>query len=167
MVYNFLNEGAAINVFANQNEIDIKVVDAGVNHDFKPSSKLIDAKIAKGTKNYLHEPAMSEEQCSEAIDKGAEIVKEIQRQGCNIIGFGEMGIGKSYAALLAAHEYNHRTMIIAPRSALAQWTREEKNWPDLEGFKHQIIHTTYKSLHRYQDYLAAFIIFFVPSTFNK
>ena len=100
MVYNFLAGGAAINVFANQNEIDIKVVDAGVNHDFEPNPKLIDAKVAKGTKNYLHEPAMTEEQSIEAIEKGAEIVKNIEQQGCNIIGFGEMGIGNTSAASL-------------------------------------------------------------------
>jgi len=100
MVYNFLAEGAAINVFANQNNIDIKVVDAGVKHDFEAHPKLINAKVAYGTKNYLHEPAMTSEECQQAINKGAEIVKSIHTEGCNIIGFGEMGIGNTSAASL-------------------------------------------------------------------
>ena len=81
MVYNFLGEGAAINVFANQNNINIKIVDAGVKHDFEAHPKLIDAKIAYGTKNYLHEPAMNAEDCIKAINKGAEIVQSIYNEG--------------------------------------------------------------------------------------
>src|SRR5664279_3183833 len=48
MVLNFLNGGAAINIFCRQNKINIKVVDAGVNFDFPPSADLINAKIANG-----------------------------------------------------------------------------------------------------------------------
>ena len=47
MVYNFLQGGAGINVFAKQNGIEIKVVDAGVNFNFEPHPNLINAKLAK------------------------------------------------------------------------------------------------------------------------
>ena len=100
MVYNFLNEGAAINVFAKQNNISLVVVDAGVNHDFNEHPNLIKAKMDYGTKNYLHQPAMSEKQCVQAIDKGAKIVDAIYSNQTNIIGFGEMGIGNTSSASL-------------------------------------------------------------------
>ncbi len=98
MVLNFLAGGAAINLFCRQNDISLKVVDAGVNADFEHNPKLIDAKIGYGTKDFLHEPAMSISQAKLAIRKGAEIVKQTALSGCNIIGFGEMGIGNTSSA---------------------------------------------------------------------
>jgi len=100
MVLNFLSCGAAINVFAKQHNIAVKIIDAGVKHDFKNHSGLIDAKIGLGTKNYLHESAMTKEQSDKCIEKGAEIVREIHSDGTNSIGFGEMGIGNTSAASL-------------------------------------------------------------------
>lgn len=100
MVLNFLNEGAAINVFCKQHQIDLKIVDAGVNYDFEASKLLIDAKITKGTKNYLHESAMTREQLDLCFEKAARIVDDIAAKSCNIIGFGEMGIGNTSSAAI-------------------------------------------------------------------
>ncbi|HZV99273.1 MAG TPA: nicotinate-nucleotide--dimethylbenzimidazole phosphoribosyltransferase, partial [Methylophilaceae bacterium] len=54
MALNFLAGGAGINIFARQNNIAIRVIDAGVNHEFPPSIDLIDAKVGMGTRNFLH-----------------------------------------------------------------------------------------------------------------
>jgi len=103
MVGNFLNGGAAINVFCRHNGIALAVVDAGVAHDFAAVDGLIDAKIARGTANYLEQPAMSAAQCAEAMARGAAIVRELAAQGCNVVGFGEMGIGNTASASLITH----------------------------------------------------------------
>lgn len=103
MVLNFLNQGAAINVFCRKNNLDLTVVDAGVNYDFPPNARLIQEKIAKGTKNFLRQPAMSPRQCRDAIDKGAQIVRRIAADGCNVIGFGDMGIGNTASASAVMH----------------------------------------------------------------
>jgi nicotinate-nucleotide--dimethylbenzimidazole phosphoribosyltransferase len=100
MVYNFLQGGAGINVFARQHQIAIKVVDAGVNYTFAPHPDLIDLKVAPGTQSYLHAPAMSVEECNTAITRAASLVEQLHKDGCNVIGFGEMGIGNTSAAAL-------------------------------------------------------------------
>ncbi|MBF4518819.1 nicotinate-nucleotide--dimethylbenzimidazole phosphoribosyltransferase [Flavobacterium sp. ANB] len=98
MVGNFLEGGAAINVFCNQNNIQLSIVDAGVNYDFPTNSNLINAKIAKGTQSFLHAPAMSETELQLCFEKGKLIVEEIAKTGSNCIGFGEMGIGNTSTA---------------------------------------------------------------------
>jgi len=103
MVLNFLHGGAAINVFTRQHNIELIVVDAGVNHDFTQlpdHPHFIHAKIAQGTHNYLEGLAMSREQANAAIAKGKEIVHQLATKGCNCIGFGEMGIGNTSSASL-------------------------------------------------------------------
>lgn len=104
MVYNFLNGGAAINVFCRQHQLDLTVVDAGVNHVFAPHPQLKDRKMGMGTQNFLHMPAMSLDQCKLAMQAGAAEVKLLFEKGCNVVGFGEMGIGNTSAAsLLMSH----------------------------------------------------------------
>lgn len=100
MVMNFLNGGAAINAFCQQNDIALKVVDAGVNFDFDGAPQLIDAKVAQGTANYMTEQAMTAEQLQSCFDQSAAIVSGVANDGCNIIGFGEMGIGNTASASL-------------------------------------------------------------------
>jgi nicotinate-nucleotide--dimethylbenzimidazole phosphoribosyltransferase len=104
MVENFLAGGAAINVFARANGIELVVADAGVNHAFGPRAGLVDAKVSPhGTANYLEGPAMSAEQCEAAMARGAEIVAGLHAKGCNVVGFGEMGIGNTASASLITH----------------------------------------------------------------
>jgi nicotinate-nucleotide--dimethylbenzimidazole phosphoribosyltransferase len=103
MVANFLAGGAAISVFARQHGMELRVVDAGVNADLDSHPALVDAKIAKGTRNFLTDPAMTDRQCLQALQTGAELVSRQHKLGCNCIGFGEMGIGNTSSAALLMH----------------------------------------------------------------
>jgi len=104
MVLNFLAGGAAINVFARQQGMELRVVDAGVNGAFAPNEHLVDAKVGLGTRNFLREPAMTTDECCSALEKGAQLARDEIAAGSNILGFGEMGIGNttSAAALMSA-----------------------------------------------------------------
>ncbi len=103
MVLNYVNGGAAVNVFCKQHSIALTVVDAGVNFTFDEALPIVHTKIDKGTKNYLLEKAMDELSLMAGMQKGAEIVEGIAKSGCNCIGFGEMGIGNSSSAALIMH----------------------------------------------------------------
>lgn len=100
MVLNFLNGGAAINVFCKQHHINLKIIDAGVNYKFNQHLGLIDAKINIGTASFSETVAMSVEDCIMAIEKGKELVSKQFSEGTNIIGFGEMGIGNTSSAAM-------------------------------------------------------------------
>lgn len=111
MVGNFLAGGAAISVFAKQHDIDLFIVDAGVNADLDSHPKLIDAKIGKSTKNFLTAPAMTVDECSKAMQAGADQVSRQYESGCNCIGFGEMGIGNTSSAALLMHRLTGLSLV--------------------------------------------------------
>ena len=98
MVETFLKGGAAISVFCKQNNIDLKIVDAGVNYDFPTNTSIISKKIAKGTQSFLTTSAMSKEEMNLCFQNGAAVVNELFQNGSNCIGFGEMGIGNTATA---------------------------------------------------------------------
>ncbi|HLP05756.1 MAG TPA: nicotinate-nucleotide--dimethylbenzimidazole phosphoribosyltransferase [Paludibacter sp.] len=100
MVFNFMEGGAGINFLARQHNIEMKVVDSGINYDFENMDKLIDLKVRKGTRNYLHEAAMTHTEFHLCIERGAQVVEQCFNEGCNVISFGEMGIGNTSSSSL-------------------------------------------------------------------
>ena len=97
MVENFLAGGAAVSVLSKQNSIALKVIDCGVRYDFAPRPGLLVRKAARGTTNALVGPAMSNEDCQQALINGINIVRELPG---NSILIGEMGIGNSSSAAM-------------------------------------------------------------------
>ncbi len=101
MVLNFLNGGAAANVFARSAQVDLQVVDAGVAGEAIEHPNLISRRIAPGTHNAIIVSAMTEAQLSNAIEHG----KEIGEAGdWDAVCYGEMGIGNTSSATLLAHK---------------------------------------------------------------
>jgi nicotinate-nucleotide--dimethylbenzimidazole phosphoribosyltransferase len=100
MVLNFASGGAAINVFCRQQGMDLTVVDTGVDFDFDPNLPIVHGKVGRGTANMLESSALTPEQLGQCVDQSESLVAQIAADGCNIIGFGEMGIGNTAAASL-------------------------------------------------------------------
>ena len=98
MVDNFLRGGAAINVLARNGGIDVKVVDAGVDADLKDRRELLHYKVMRGTANFAVGPAMTRGQAQLCIESGIELALVSAREGIDLIGIGEMGIGNTTAA---------------------------------------------------------------------
>ena len=98
MVLNFLQGGAAINVIARKSNAQVIVVDAGVDGDFAEHSGLVQRKVRRGTRNMLHEPAMTEDELAAALQIGMDLAESAGKQGLSLIAVGEMGIGNTTAA---------------------------------------------------------------------
>lgn len=94
-ISNFLHGGAGINFLCRQHGFTLKIVDAGVDYDLPYEKGIINMKVRKGTRNYLHEAAMTEEEMELCLERGAEVVCRCHEEGSNVLSFGEMGIGNT------------------------------------------------------------------------
>jgi len=102
MVMNFVNGGAAINVFSRQIGAMFKIVDIGVDGEINHEN-IHSKKIRYGTKNFLYEPAMTRKEAEKAVQVGFEEAEAFIQKGVKCLILGEMGIGNttSSSALLA------------------------------------------------------------------
>src|SRR5258708_39828649 len=98
MVLNFLQQGAAINVLARMHDVELSIVDVGVDADLGNLSGLLQRKVRPGTQNMLHEAAMSEEELLRALQVGLQLATAAHEKGLTLIAVGEMGIGNSTSA---------------------------------------------------------------------
>jgi nicotinate-nucleotide--dimethylbenzimidazole phosphoribosyltransferase len=98
MVLNFLAGGAAINVLARLNQVEVNVVDVGVDADFSGHAGLIQRKVRRGSRNMLREPAMSDPELEAALAVGHALAEAAYAQSTSLIAVGEMGIGNTTAA---------------------------------------------------------------------
>jgi nicotinate-nucleotide--dimethylbenzimidazole phosphoribosyltransferase len=98
MVLNFLAHGAAISVLAKLHQVEMNVVDVGVDADFNRIDGLLHRKVRRGTHNMLREPAMSEEELARALEIGLKLAAEAKIKGQSLLAVGEMGIGNTTAA---------------------------------------------------------------------
>ena len=106
MVENFLAGGAAVSVLARQHGLALTVADCGVARaiparDTAPGApRLVSRRIAAGTQDASVGPAMTREQCAQALANGMAMVRDMPG---NVLLLGEMGIGNtSVASLLLA-----------------------------------------------------------------
>jgi nicotinate-nucleotide--dimethylbenzimidazole phosphoribosyltransferase len=104
MAMNMLSGGAGVNVLADATGWEANVVDSGIDWDFPPESELnaknrfIPAKIMRGSKNFLKESAMTEEETEAALSKGRELASDAEKQGYNMVAVGDLGIGNTSTA---------------------------------------------------------------------
>lgn len=108
---NFTRGGGGVNMFCRQHGFDLSIVDVGVDHDLSGVEGIIDRKIARGTRNFLHEAAMSEEELERSLNIGAELVDDCIAKGCNILSLGEMGVGNTSASSIWMSEFGDIPLI--------------------------------------------------------
>jgi len=91
---NFTKGITGVCTLATNNGADITIVDIGVKADLK-NPKIINKKIRYGTSNIMKGPAMKREEAIKAIETGIEMVDSLVKEGYNLFGTGEMGIGNT------------------------------------------------------------------------
>lgn len=99
----FSKGGAGINFLCNQHGFKLVLVDAGVDYDIPTGRGIIDCKIRKSTRNFLHGPAMTEDEFRLALRRGSEVVEDVFKSGCNVVSFGEMGSGNTSPSSMWMH----------------------------------------------------------------
>lgn len=101
---NFTKEETSVAIMCKDAGVHIFPVDIGVESDIEDSLnrneeivpfKVLNRKVAYGTKNMLKEDAMTREECVEAIEEGINLVSELKKKGYNLIATGEMGIANT------------------------------------------------------------------------
>ncbi|MCH4179396.1 MAG: nicotinate-nucleotide--dimethylbenzimidazole phosphoribosyltransferase [Megasphaera sp.] len=137
-----MEEGtSAVTCFCQVNAVPWEVVDVGID---SADAVGIDRKIARGTKNFMIEPAMTETELKKAFSIGQERVMAAKAAGYNFLSFGEMGIGNTTtsAAVLTAIAPRHSTFLTGYGSAKGNFK--------LLLHKRRIIRD---ALHRYAPYI--------------
>lgn len=87
-----------VNFLCRQHGFKLKVVDAGVDYDLPRDRGIIDLKVGRGTRNFLHGHAMNDLEMRRCLAGGARVVQDCFEEGSNVLSFGEMGIGNTSAS---------------------------------------------------------------------
>ena len=104
---NFTRGGGGVNMFCRQHGFKLRIVDVGVDYDLTGVPGIIDRKIARGTRNFLYEPAMTDDEFNRALLVGVDLVDACTAEGCRILSIGEMGIGNTSPSSIWMHLFGH------------------------------------------------------------
>ena len=104
---NFTHGGGGVNMFCRQHGFTLYIIDMGVDYDLTAYPDILNRKIARGTKNFLYEPAMNEAEFNQAIETGCELVDRCHQDGCNVICMGEMGIANTSPSSIWMHLFGN------------------------------------------------------------
>lgn len=102
VAYSIAQGSANVNKMAAAAGAQVMAVDIGMKEDVKEPD-MEQAKIRRGTRNFLKEPAMTEREALAALLTGIRLAVRCREEGCTVLGIGEMGIGNTTtsAALLS------------------------------------------------------------------
>ena len=100
-------KGASANAMAYYSNMDMVVVDVGINHDMSGTPNLLDRKIAWGTKDIAEGPAMTRGEAIRSIEVGIEIANEKAKEGYKVFTIGEMAISNTTSSACILGAFNH------------------------------------------------------------
>ncbi|AKT52074.1 nicotinate-nucleotide--dimethylbenzimidazole phosphoribosyltransferase [Arsenicicoccus sp. oral taxon 190] len=109
MAANIAAGGAVVNAAARQVGAEVDVVDVGLAADLPPMPGLLVRKVARGTADATRGPAITPEQCQQAIEVGIDVARDLVAQGNRLLVAGEVGIGNTTPAAALVSVFTGRT----------------------------------------------------------
>lgn len=91
---NFIRGVTGVGVLARRAGADLIVADVGIDGPPCPPP-VLDCIVARGTRNFCREPAMTREEALSALFAGAALARTAKERGYSALGAGEMGIGNT------------------------------------------------------------------------
>jgi len=124
---NFTKGITGVCVLAKQAGSELTIVDLGVKADFK-NPKIINEKVAYGTKNMAKGAAMTSEEAVKCIETGIKTVERLVDGGYDLFGTGEMGIGNTAtsSAVLSVLSGLNPDLVVGKGSGLTEEQLENK-----------------------------------------
>lgn len=97
---NFTKDFTCTTIMCHQTKTDVFPVDIGILGSvpavLEPAPyRLLGRKVACGSKNIVHEAAMSRKECMQALLAGISLTGDLKEMGYEIVATGEMGIGNT------------------------------------------------------------------------
>ena len=113
MIRNFARGGGAINVLARALDASLEIINLGTVQDTQSLADVKHYHLGPGTANFIHEPAMTEDQLNQALNAGFDVIEQAKKNDKQLFIGGEMGIGNSTsAAALACILLNEQPMLL-------------------------------------------------------
>lgn len=124
---NMIRGITGVGVLARHAGAELKVVDIGINDDIDYPG-LIKRKIRKGTWNISKGPAMTREEAIRSIEIGIEMIEEAVKEGIQVVGTGEMGIGNTStsSAIIMAFTGMDADLVVGKGAGLTEEAYENK-----------------------------------------
>ena len=108
---------SSVCLMAAQANAKVIPIDVGIAAEETPEG-VWNKKVSRGTKNFLKQPAMTEEEALAAIEAGIDSVKKCKEDGMTLLATGEMGIGNTTtSSAVAAALLNCETAAITGKGA--------------------------------------------------
>ncbi|SFB89885.1 nicotinate-nucleotide-dimethylbenzimidazole phosphoribosyltransferase [Marinospirillum celere] len=132
-VNQFLSGTGALQALANQQAIQLRLVDAGLAANLPAHPKLLSKKVMSGTRNSLKTQAMNAEECLQAIFTGMALVRETPG---NLLILGKLGLGHDPAASLLLSKLGALPL----EDCLDSATNRDLAGPDQQALLKQVLH---------------------------
>lgn len=139
VVQDYIAGNAEILRYCQKNELKFLLCDVGIDGVFAENTpEFVKFKIRAGTRNMMHEPAMTTNECEAALDAGRTLVNGVQYRGCNTVAFGAIGFGGQLSATLL----NNRLKKQEPTNLAAEISQQqdESVMPILQAIANRYAH---------------------------